>query len=166
MTKKPNDLLMNYSRLIRIATIGAAILTLQLLASSVPQCVCNILAETVQTNRTTINFNINNNNNNNNINQHSSNNNNYDSYNRIISVKSSDAGLSSSSSGSSSSGTSGNSTIENDKQIPLVRLPSNTLLKYTAYKDVSILHFRVPPDTRTALFTFKAYEEPNSAFSK
>lgn len=53
-----------------------------------------------------------------------------------------------------------------DKQIPLVRLPSNTLLKYTAYKDVSILHFRIPADTRTALFTFKAYEESKSAFSK
>lgn len=51
-------------------------------------------------------------------------------------------------------------------QIPLVRLPSNTLLKYTAYKDVSILHFRIPPDTRTALFTFKAYEESKSAFRK
>lgn len=52
------------------------------------------------------------------------------------------------------------------QQIPLVRLPSNTLLKYTAYKDVSILHFRIPSDTRTALFSFKAYEEPKSAFRK
>lgn len=51
-------------------------------------------------------------------------------------------------------------------QIPLVRLPSNTLLKYTAYKDVSILHFRIPSDTRTALFSFKAYEESKSAFRK
>lgn len=51
-------------------------------------------------------------------------------------------------------------------QIPLVRLPSNTLLKYTAYKDVSILHFRIPTDTRTALFNFKAYEETRSAFRK
>lgn len=50
--------------------------------------------------------------------------------------------------------------------IPLVRLPSNTLLKYTAYKDVSILHFVVPSDTRTALFNFKAYEETKSAFRK
>lgn len=52
------------------------------------------------------------------------------------------------------------------QQIPLVRLPSNTLLKYTAYKDVSILHFRIPTDTRTALFSFKAYEESKSAFRK
>lgn len=50
--------------------------------------------------------------------------------------------------------------------IPLVRLPSNTLLKYTAYKDVSILHFIVPSDTRTAFFNFKAYEETKSAFCK
>lgn len=50
--------------------------------------------------------------------------------------------------------------------IPLVRLPSNTLLKYTAYKDVSILHFVVPSDTRTAFFNFKAYEETKSAFRK
>lgn len=52
------------------------------------------------------------------------------------------------------------------QQIPLVRLPSNTLLKYTAYKDVSILHFRIPSDTRTAYFSFKAYEEKKSAFRK
>ena len=52
------------------------------------------------------------------------------------------------------------------EQIPLVRLPSNTLLKYTAYKDVSILHFVVPSDTRTAYFNFKAYEETKSAFRK
>lgn len=51
-------------------------------------------------------------------------------------------------------------------QIPLVRLPSNTLLKYTAYKDVSILHFDVPANTRTAYFNFKAYEESKSAFRK
>lgn len=51
-------------------------------------------------------------------------------------------------------------------QIPLVRLPSNTLLKYTAYKDVSILHFRIPTDTRSAFFSFKAYEESKSAFRK
>lgn len=55
---------------------------------------------------------------------------------------------------------------QNAQQIPLVRLPSNTLLKYTAYKDVSILHFRVPWDARTALFTFKAYEETKGAFRK
>lgn len=52
------------------------------------------------------------------------------------------------------------------QQIPLVRLPSNTLLKYTAYKDVSILHFRIPSDTRTAYFSFKAYEESKSAFRR
>lgn len=52
------------------------------------------------------------------------------------------------------------------QQIPLVRLPSNTLLKYTAYKDVSILHFSIPSDTRTAYFSFKAYEEKKSAFRK
>lgn len=51
-------------------------------------------------------------------------------------------------------------------EIPLVRLPSNTLLKYTAYKDVSILHFHIPADTRTANFNFKAYEETKSAFRK
>lgn len=51
-------------------------------------------------------------------------------------------------------------------QIPLVRLPSNTLLKYTAYKDVSIQHFLVPMDTRSVLFSFKAYEESKSALSK
>lgn len=50
--------------------------------------------------------------------------------------------------------------------IPIVRLPSNTLLKYTAYKDVSILHFVVPSDTQTAFFNFKAYEETKSAFRK
>lgn len=48
----------------------------------------------------------------------------------------------------------------------IVRLPSNSLLKYTSYKDVSILHFRVPPDTRNAYFTFKAFEESKSAFRK
>lgn len=53
-----------------------------------------------------------------------------------------------------------------EHHIPLVRLPSNTLLKYSAYKDVSILHFRIPSDTRTALFSFKAYEESRSAFRK
>jgi hypothetical protein len=52
------------------------------------------------------------------------------------------------------------------QQVPLVRLPSNTLLKYTAYKGVSILHFRIPTDTRSAVFSFKAYEESKSAFSK
>lgn len=56
--------------------------------------------------------------------------------------------------------------IQNSHQIPLVRLPSNTLLKYTAYKDVSIQHFLIPMDTRNALFSFKAYEESKSALSK
>lgn len=52
-----------------------------------------------------------------------------------------------------------------DEEI-VVRLPSNSLLKYTSYKDVSILHFDVPPDTRTAYFTFKAFEDSKSAFRK
>lgn len=52
------------------------------------------------------------------------------------------------------------------ERIPLVRLPSNTLLKYTSYKDVSILHFDVPADTRTAYFNFKAYEEAKSSIRK
>lgn len=52
------------------------------------------------------------------------------------------------------------------ERIPLVRLPSNTLLKYSSYKDVSILHFDVPADTRTAYFNFKAYEEAKGAFRK
>ncbi|KAH8236663.1 hypothetical protein KR026_007616, partial [Drosophila bipectinata] len=52
-----------------------------------------------------------------------------------------------------------------DEEI-VVRLPSNSLLKYTSYKDVSILHFDVPPDTRTAYFTFKAFEDSKSAFQR
>lgn len=52
------------------------------------------------------------------------------------------------------------------QQIPLVRLPSNTLLKYTAYKDVSIQHFLIPMDSRSVFFSFKAYEESKSALSK
>lgn len=52
------------------------------------------------------------------------------------------------------------------QQIPLVRLPSNTLLKYTAYKDVSIQHFLIPMDSRNVMFSFKAYEESKSALSK
>lgn len=59
-----------------------------------------------------------------------------------------------------------NAADSQGQQIPLVRLPSNTLLKYTAYKDVSILHFRIPSDTRTAHFSFKAYEETKSTFRK
>lgn len=47
-----------------------------------------------------------------------------------------------------------------------VRLPSNSLLKYTSYKDVSILHFEVPPDSRAAHFSFKAFEESKSTFRK
>lgn len=63
------------------------------------------------------------------------------------------------------------STLANDdirisQQIPLVRLPSNTLLKYTAYKDVSIQHFFMPMDTRSAIFSFKSYEESKSALSE
>ncbi|XP_017873944.1 PREDICTED: uncharacterized protein LOC108621256 [Drosophila arizonae] len=57
--------------------------------------------------------------------------------------------------------------IETPKDQKLtVRLPSNTLLKYGAYKDVSILHFRVPLDTRVAYFSFKAFEESKSAFQR
>ncbi|XP_055586866.1 uncharacterized protein LOC129739410 [Uranotaenia lowii] len=73
---------------------------------------------------------------------------------------------------SSSSSTGNGSTAASsptgwiEGQIPLERLPSNTLLKYTAYKDVSILHFRIPTDTRTAFFSFKAYEESKSAFQR
>jgi hypothetical protein len=55
---------------------------------------------------------------------------------------------------------------QNGHQIPLVRLPSNTLLKYTAYKDVSIQHFLIPMDTRSATFSFKSNEEPKSALSE
>ncbi|CRK88937.1 CLUMA_CG002537, isoform A [Clunio marinus] len=56
--------------------------------------------------------------------------------------------------------------IQNSHQIPLVRLPSNTLLKYTAYKDVSIQHFLMPMDSRSAMFSFKAYEESKSALTR
>lgn len=66
----------------------------------------------------------------------------------------------------SSSGQNASTVNGFEGQIPLERLPSNTLLKYTAYKDVSILHFRIPTDTRTAFFSFKAYEESKSAFRK
>lgn len=59
-----------------------------------------------------------------------------------------------------------NDDIQNGQQIPLVRLPSNTLLKYTAYKDVSIQHFLIPMDTRSAMFSFKSYEESKSALSE
>lgn len=55
---------------------------------------------------------------------------------------------------------------QNGHQIPLVRLPSNTLLKYTAYKDVSIQHFLIPMDTRSAMFSFKSNEESKSALSE
>lgn len=56
--------------------------------------------------------------------------------------------------------------IQNGQQIPLVRLPSNVLLKYTAYKDVSIQHYLMPEDTRSATFSFKSYEESKSALSE
>ncbi|XP_075147376.1 uncharacterized protein LOC142221510 [Haematobia irritans] len=52
----------------------------------------------------------------------------------------------------------------NDFATLSVRLPSNILLKYSSYKDVAILHFLVPSDTRRALFTFKAREEAKSVF--
>lgn len=55
---------------------------------------------------------------------------------------------------------------QNGQHIPLVRLPSNTLLKYTAYKDVSIQHFLIPMDTRSAMFSFKSNEESKSALSE
>ncbi|KAH8366799.1 hypothetical protein KR200_011380, partial [Drosophila serrata] len=55
--------------------------------------------------------------------------------------------------------------LPEDREL-VVRLPSNSLLKYTSYKDVSILHFNVLQDTRTAYFTFKAYEDPKSAFQR
>uniref|UniRef100_A0A1I8PVV4 EGF-like domain-containing protein n=1 Tax=Stomoxys calcitrans TaxID=35570 RepID=A0A1I8PVV4_STOCA len=42
------------------------------------------------------------------------------------------------------------------------RLSSITLLKYSSYRDVSILHFLIPPDTRRVLFTFKATEQSSS----
>lgn len=47
---------------------------------------------------------------------------------------------------------------------PIIRLPSNSLIKYTAYRDVSILHFQVPRDTRTLYYSFRAHEEFKSAF--
>lgn len=47
---------------------------------------------------------------------------------------------------------------------PIIRLPSNSLIKYTAYRDVSILHFQVPRDTRTLHYSFRAHEEFKSAF--
>ncbi|XP_046866091.1 uncharacterized protein LOC26529325 [Drosophila willistoni] len=55
-------------------------------------------------------------------------------------------------------------TIKDQKLI--VRLPSNSLLKYTSYKDVSILHFRMPQDSRTAIFSFKAFEESKGTFQR
>lgn len=71
-----------------------------------------------------------------------------------------------SSDGARSDSTFASASVPPQQHIPLVRLPSNTLLKYSAYKDVSILHFRIPADTRTALFSFKAYDESKSAFRK
>lgn len=49
---------------------------------------------------------------------------------------------------------------------PIIRLPSNSLIKYTAYRDVSILHFQVPRDSRTLYYSFRAHEEFKSAFCK
>lgn len=69
-------------------------------------------------------------------------------------------------SGSSEGVTATNDEQPNGQQIPLVRLPSNTLLKYTAYKDVSIQHFLIPMDTRSATFSFKSNEESKSALSE
>lgn len=50
------------------------------------------------------------------------------------------------------------------EKVPVLRLPANTLLKYTSYKDVSILHYQLPANVKTAYFTFKAVEESKSAF--
>lgn len=72
----------------------------------------------------------------------------------------------SSKSGGSSEGVTATNDEQNGQQIPLVRLPSNTLLKYTAYKDVSIQHFLIPMDTRSATFSFKSNEESKSALSE
>lgn len=79
----------------------------------------------------------------------------------VNSKTSSKSGIDSSNSNTTAAFTS--EDIQNSHQIPLVRLPSNTLLKYTAYKDVSIQHFLMPMDSRSALFSFKAYEESKSA---
>lgn len=49
---------------------------------------------------------------------------------------------------------------------PIIRLPSNSLIKYNSYRDVSILHMKVPRDTRTVFFSFRAHEEFKSAFRK
>lgn len=65
-----------------------------------------------------------------------------------------------------SDGVTATNEEQNGQQIPLVRLPSNTLLKYTAYKDVSIQHFLIPMDTRSATFSFKSNEESKSALSE
>lgn len=61
-----------------------------------------------------------------------------------------------------SASTTGHGTIPS----PIIRLPSNSLIKYTAYRDVSILHFQVPRDTRTLFYSFRAHEEFKSAFCK
>ena len=105
----------------------------------------------------------NNNNNNNNINNHNINNNHDNNiHNNKISSKST-VTVNSNDNGAQAIITTDTNT---QHQIPLVRLPSNTLLKYTAYKDVSIQHFRIPIDTRSAYFSFKSYEEGKSAFGK
>lgn len=75
---------------------------------------------------------------------------------------SSSTNSSSSAGGNSDSGTTGYGSIPS----PTIRLPSNSLIKYTAYRDVSILHFQVPRDTRTLYFSFRAHQEFKSAFCK
>lgn len=78
----------------------------------------------------------------------------------------SEPGPSTTTSSTSSASASATGSTPHQQHIPLVRLPSNTLLKYSAYKDVSILHFRIPLDTRTAVFSFKAIDESKSFFRK
>lgn len=56
--------------------------------------------------------------------------------------------------------------VKPKNQTLVLRLPLNNLFKYTAYKDISILHFKVPADTRAAFFAFKAFEEGKSTFCK
>lgn len=72
------------------------------------------------------------------------------------------------SSSNNSSGRATSETVATSNAIPspIIRLPSNSLIKYTAYRDVSILHFQVPRDTRTLYYSFRAHEEFKSAFCK
>ena len=141
-------------------------LTTIIVVCLVNQCSCDNSDNTLS-NTTTASLNLtnsfktsnsNNNNNNNNHNNHNHNsNNNINKISSKTTVNSNDNGAA-------------QPVIITDTntqhQIPLVRLPSNTLLKYTAYKDVSIQHFRIPIDTRSAYFSFKSYEEGKSAFGK